>query len=295
MILKHKIRDTIKKMIMRNIISESKTCHSVNDNLSLAYSFFSTEYSIRPFQIKTEIKTLLKILETNKPQTLLEIGTANGGTLFLFSKIATKDALLISIDLPSGQFGGEFYPEWKMHLYQSFANYDQKIVTIRENSHSHDTLESVMKLLGGQSVDFLFIDGDHTYEGVKKDYESYLSLMKKDGIIGFHDINPGPKELVGGVPDFWQQVCFIHKSIEIIDDSNSTGGYGIGLLFLDNDGENVKYENALKIMTSFKENDDVVIEKNHKSLSFQIKNFPLMLTLVIYFRSKKYFLNKNKK
>lgn len=202
MILKQKVRDMIKKMIIHNIISESKTYDSVEDSLSLVYSFFSTEYSIRPFQIRNEIRTLLKILETCKPQTLLEIGTANGGTLFLFSKIAANNALVMSIDLPSGQFGGEFYPEWKIDLYKSFANHDQKITTIRADSHDVNTLEMVETLLEKRNLDFLFIDGDHTYQGVKTDFELYSSLLKEDGVIGFHDINPGSKELVGGVPDF---------------------------------------------------------------------------------------------
>lgn len=288
MILKHKVRDLIKKMIIRNMISESKKYTSIEDNLSLVYSFFSTDYSIRPFQIRSEIRTLLKILEMWKPQTLLEIGTANGGTLFLLSKIAAKDALVMSIDLPSGQFGGEFYPEWKMDLYKSFANHDQKIATIRGDSHDANTLEMVKKLLEKRNLDFLFIDGDHTYQGVKKDFELYSSLLKEDGVIGFHDINQGSKDLVGGVPDFWKQIRYKHKSIEIID-NNNPGGYGIGLLFLGSGDKNTKYLNAVEIVNKL--NNDVVINTDHKSMLFKIKNFPLQVILLFYFKSKKYSLN----
>ena len=85
---------------------------------------------IKPMQIKEEISELLKILDKIKPKITLEIGTANGGTLFLFSQVATNDATILSIDLPGGKFGGG-YPIWKIPLYKSFARKDQKIYLIR--------------------------------------------------------------------------------------------------------------------------------------------------------------------
>ena len=36
-------------------------------------------------------------------------------------------------------------------------------------------------------IDFLFIDGDHSYEGVKKDFELYSTIMSENGIITIHD------------------------------------------------------------------------------------------------------------
>ena len=85
---------------------------------------------IKPMQIKEEISELLKILDKIKPKITLEIGTANGGTLFLFSQVATNDATILSIELPGGKFGGG-YPKWKIPLYKSFARKNQKIHLIR--------------------------------------------------------------------------------------------------------------------------------------------------------------------
>ena len=134
---------------------------------------------IKTSQIPEEIPQLLQILEERKPKTILEIGTANGGTLFLFSRIASDDATLISIDLPRGRFG-EGYPIWKIPLYKSFARKNQKIHLIREDSHDQETLEKVKNILNGKKIDFLFIDGDHTYEGVKKDFKMYSKLVKRE-------------------------------------------------------------------------------------------------------------------
>jgi len=41
-------------------------------------------------------------------------------------------------------------------------------------------------------VDFLYIDGDHAYDAVKRDYEAWHPFVKKNGIIGFHDYDDRP-------------------------------------------------------------------------------------------------------
>ena len=183
---------------------------------------------IRPSQIKEEILELLKILEKEKPKIILEIGTEKGGTLFLFSQVTLPDGLLISVDLPKGKFGGG-YSFWRVFLYKFFAKENQKIVLIRKDSHLSETFNKVKNILKGRNIDFLFIDGDHTYQGVKKDFEIYGPLVKR-GIIAFHDIVEGPKEKVGGVPEFWKEIKEDYQYKEIIKDKNQKG-YGIGILF----------------------------------------------------------------
>ena len=98
-----------------------------------------------------EIKILLGILKKVKPKTVLEIGSSFGGTLFLFSRIASPDGTIITIDLPEGPFGGS--PMWTTELFNSFAVEKQKIHSIREDSHKETTLEKVKSLVR-QHVDF---------------------------------------------------------------------------------------------------------------------------------------------
>ncbi|HHE65658.1 MAG TPA: hypothetical protein ENL09_06510 [Bacteroidetes bacterium] len=109
------------------------------------FSFNWLNGLIRPWQIREEILELLKILSKRKPKVVLEIGTANGGTLFLFSRAASEDATLISVDLPGGKFGGG-YPEWKIVLYKAFALPEQEIHLIRADSHNPETLEVVKEI-----------------------------------------------------------------------------------------------------------------------------------------------------
>ncbi|MGC8850596.1 MAG: hypothetical protein ACP5QI_09015, partial [Candidatus Bathyarchaeia archaeon] len=97
-------------------------CNSLEDYVNLAFSpsrFFPLPWiSISPAQVKDEILALLKILVKHKPRSILEIGTAKGGTLFLFTRVASSDARIISIDLPGGRFGGG-YPEWRIPFPQT--------------------------------------------------------------------------------------------------------------------------------------------------------------------------------
>jgi len=183
---------------------------------------------IKPSQIKSEILGLLEILAKIKPKVFLEVGTANGGTLFLFSRVASKDGTMISVDLPRGKFGGG-YPKWRESLYNSFTLSEQKLFLLRMDSHKEETLKQVKAILGMTKLDFLFIDGDHTYEGVKKDFEMYSVLVKQEGIIAFHDIVPGSGENVGGVPKFWEKIRAQYSGKEIVEDWGQ-GGYGIGIL-----------------------------------------------------------------
>jgi len=213
---------------------EANKCNSIKDCVNLAFNIFNTfpfrRWSIKPGQEKEEIMKLLKVLAKRKPKYILEIGTAGGGTLFLFAKVSSLDALIISVDLPGGRFGGG-YPEWRVPFYESFSMHRQKIRLIRGNSHAIITLNMIEEILEGHRLDFLFIDGDHTYSGVEKDFEMYRGLVRKDGMIAFHDIVPGSPEYVGGVPRFWDEIKHNFTYTELVKDWEQ-GGCGIGVIYV---------------------------------------------------------------
>jgi len=178
-------------------------------------------------QIKSEILKLLEYLKEKKIKNLLEIGTAGGGSLFLFSQIAQKDAMLISLDLPYYSYG-DSYPEWKKILYRSCIQPNQNLFLIREDSHDKKTLKKVKQILGENKLDFLFIDGDHTYCGVKRDFETYGSLVKENGIIAFHDIVKVPGDAIA-VNKFWNEIKHRYNFMEIVEDWNQKM-CGIGII-----------------------------------------------------------------
>ena len=186
--------------------------------------------SIRPMQSQFEIGELYQTIMGRRPKTVVEIGTCHGGTLYLWCQAADPAATIISIDLPEGEFGGG-YPACRAQLYQSFATGSQQIHLLRADSHSPDTAGQLQKLLGGRTIDFLFIDGDHTYAGVKQDFELYSRLLSKDGLIALHDIAPRPDEPRIEVWKFWHELKQRAPGArEWLDKSPNGRCIGIGLL-----------------------------------------------------------------
>jgi predicted O-methyltransferase YrrM len=224
---------------MMELKKNSTKCKSIDDYIDLAFSSkFNPlkikqlfEINIRPLQIRWELLQLMKILVKLTPEVVLEIGTANGGTLYLWTKVSRPDATLISIDLPEEPFGGGV-PGWKIPIYQSFGSAGQKIRLIRSNSHEKTTLREVEKILDKRKVDFLFIDGDHSYDGVKRDFRMYGKFVRKGGVIAFHDICPGPPEKVHGVPKLWNEIKQNFRHAEIVEDWNQ-GNWGIGVIYVE--------------------------------------------------------------
>lgn len=212
---------------------QANQCRNIQSLVNLAFHTFQhfpfTAWQLRPIQVQMEITQLLQLLALMSPRTILEIGTAQGGTLFLFTRVTNPDGVIISVDLPHGLFGGG-YPSWKLPFYQSFAVHQQHLHLLRANSHSTSTLHTIQTLLQDQPLDFLFIDGDHTYEGVKTDFAMYSPLVTPGGIIAFHDIVSGPEEKVSGVPKFWQELKQHLPHQELVADWQQSGK-GIGVLY----------------------------------------------------------------
>ena len=202
---------------------QKRDVHNLDDALDVAFDFDFGGVTIAPWQDRAEIEQLLRELERKPPSTVLEIGTAQGGTLFLFAQIATPDALLVSVDLPGG------YIDPRASLYRSFAREEQRIDLVMADSHALETQDRITTILEGRPVDLLFIDGDHTRNGVESDFRAYSKLVADGGAIALHDIVPGSRVVVGGVPAFWQELRSSHEASEFVEDWDR-GAYGIGLI-----------------------------------------------------------------
>lgn len=184
----------------------------------------------RAHQKDSEIRRFLEIVRDLQPKVVCEIGAARGGSLCMFSRVVAADARLLSIDLNFSKLQKAALP--------AFAKPGQHVACLEADSHQPATLAAVRNWLGGRQIDLLFIDGDHTYDGVARDFEMYAPLVRSGGVIGFHDIVPDYKTRfntptindVGEVPAFWQTVKNSgHRVVELIDNPEQDG-YGIGVV-----------------------------------------------------------------
>jgi len=169
----------------------------------------------QPAQVPEELDKLMPYVKGRK--LILEIGTEAGGTLYRFIHAADPEAEIVSIDLPgsTGQPPEAEMMGWKLP--------GQTLHILRADSHVPGTLEAVRNILHGRKFDFTFIDGDHTYQGVKRDYEMYHELCD---VMAFHDIVRHP-QLAVGVQQFWSELG--GTKVDIIANPNQ-GWAGIGVL-----------------------------------------------------------------
>jgi len=129
---------------------------------------------IGPIQLRSELIAMLDAVRRQKPKTVLEIGTAHGGTLFLLCLASDKNGTILSIDLPGGEFGGG-YPVWKTPLYRAFGRIGQRIHLLRANSHAQETSLKIQAILAG-----LMQPGD-LFKGLP--HLTITGVPPKDGVL----------------------------------------------------------------------------------------------------------------
>lgn len=177
-------------------------------------------------QKQAELTRLVELVAAAKPATVLEIGTKGGGTLMAWCMCATDDALVVSLDLPDGSFGGRDADgpgetAEDLSRLERLARAEQSLVLLRGDSHEAAMRERVAGLVAG--IDLLFIDGDHTYEGVKRDFEDYAPLVREGGLIAFHDIVEHPRVPSCEVDRFWAELQESHETTEFVVEGDERG------------------------------------------------------------------------
>lgn len=186
------------RQLQRRIVNEN----SLDDMLDTigtyyrpqgAYRGFGPYRSLRARQTRTELRSMAEVVKAHDPDTILEIGTSKGGSLYMWVRSAVPD-FAISLDIDH---------HGRKPLFKEYCNVtgtDLRCIT--GDSRADATFDAVADALDGTSVDFLYIDGDHSYSAVRQDFERYTSFLAVDGIVGMHDIG----DETTGVPRFWDEL-----------------------------------------------------------------------------------------
>ncbi len=180
-----------------------------------------------------ELAPLIGLVRRQLPQVVVEIGTARGGTFFAWCQVAPSNATIVSIDLPGGPFGGENAPADAATLHR-YGRRDQQLHFLHADSHEDETRARLQEILREREIEFLLIDGDHSYAGVKKDFEMYGPLVGDGCPIAFHDIVPHPQAPACEVDRFWNEVKVGGRYLEFVDrEPDALGAQygGIGVLY----------------------------------------------------------------
>lgn len=161
-------------------------------------------------QSEWEIKSLLTLIQQElKPSITIELGIFSGGTTYLLSRVTSE--LTIGVDIS---------PHYNNSLPIS------NISIFGGNTHDDTTYNVVSNKLNGRKCDLLFIDAEHNYDSVKKDFEIWKTLVRPGGWIVFHDIDPDHvNDNICQVSQFWKELE--GDKIEFIaTDTHREIGYG---------------------------------------------------------------------
>jgi predicted O-methyltransferase YrrM len=202
---------------------------AIADSLDACCDAIDAFPEFRPYQQRSELVGFLARAAALHPAAICEIGAASGGTLCALAH-AARPSVVISIDID--------FTNARLQALPQLGRADQTIVCIAGDSHGEPVRARVAEVLRGRPLDLLFIDGDHSYAGVRADFEAYSSLVRAGGLIGFHDIVPdfttrfGTPTAAdsGGVPEFWRELAAAYPDHEELIASPEQDGYGIGLL-----------------------------------------------------------------
>jgi predicted O-methyltransferase YrrM len=179
-------------------------------------------------QHTSEFLELAELVRNLHCERILEIGTYRGGTLFVFSQLSQANATIVSVDFPTTRFGKVLRACQNAYL-PKLVRRGQSLSLLRANSHSPATLATVKEKLQGKNLDFLFIDGDHSYAGVRADFEMYSPLVRPGGLVAFHDVaKVGSQE---EVHKLWNEIKPNYRHGEFVHRTGD-GAMGIGVLWV---------------------------------------------------------------
>ena len=149
----------------------------------------------------------------------VEIGVWHGVNTRSFRAAMHPEGVLYAVDpFPVGRFGISW--QKKIAYLEANAIRNAQIVWLEEYSN---TAVDSFKRLGSRQIDFMFIDGDHSYEGVRTDWELWSPFVAPNGVVALHDSRSYADRQIDhvGAAKYTAEVIRKDPRFEVIDEVDS--------------------------------------------------------------------------
>lgn len=157
---------------------------------------------VEPYSWVEHIPFAFYIISILKPKVLVELGVHTGNSFNAFCQCVDElhlETKCYGIDLWQGDEHAGFYDNKIYSELLSYQTLHYPEIGILIKMDFNDAAKDFK-----QNIDLLHIDGLHTYEAVKNDFETWLPHMSGNGVILFHDTQVREKGF--GVYLFWEQI-----------------------------------------------------------------------------------------
>lgn len=163
------------------------------------------------------------LIDVLRPRTFVELGAFKGTSYCAFCQAVKElqvETKCFAVDTWQGDphsnfYGDEVFQDLKAHHDEHYAAFSTMV---------RKDFDSALPDFEDGSIDLLHIDGFHTYEAVKHDFETWLPKVSDRGVILFHDISVQEKDF--GVWRFWDEVKIKYPHAEV------SFGNGLGTLLV---------------------------------------------------------------
>lgn len=143
------------------------------------------------------------IIRTINPRVFVELGTHSGNSYLSFCQAINDYGLstqCYAVDTWQGDEQAGYYGE---EIFTSLNNY-HKLNYAKFSRLLRMSFDEAVELFEDNSIDLLHIDGLHTYEAVRHDFETWLPKLAPDAIVMFHDTNVYAQGF--GVWKYWAEL-----------------------------------------------------------------------------------------
>lgn len=139
-----------------------------------------------PFSWVGHIPFIYWLIKQKQPETIVELGTHTGNSYFAMCQAVAQLGLATrcyAVDTWQGDVHAGFYDETVFEEVNAYntAHYARFSTLLRT------TFDQARRQFPNHSIDILHIDGLHTYEAVKHDFDTWFDTVKPGGYILLHD------------------------------------------------------------------------------------------------------------
>lgn len=186
------------------------------------------------------------LVDVLRPAKIVELGTHSGVSYSAMCQAVKSLGLVTScfaIDTWRGDRHAGFYPE---DIYNEFAGFNARHYSAFSRL-VRSTFDDALSHFGDGTIDLLHIDGFHTYEAVKHDYETWLPKLSRNAVMLLHDTNVREGDFA--VHRLWDEIAWDRLHFEFMH------GHGLGIL---TNGDN--YPEPLNILFEARGNETLTAD-----------------------------------